>query len=202
MRDEKGEEMHKSKGNAIWFDDAAEIAGVDVMRWLYLSVNPSHNLNFGFGALDEIRRQFILPLWNSYSFFVTYARLDGFDPTDSAPIAPPGTRSLLDRWIVSRLNQVIATVRDELDATNRTWQRRRSSGSSSKNCRTGTSVETDDGSGSRKPIRTRPPRTPLCYEVLTTLSQAARAVHAIPGRRDVPESGSVIRRRCCRCRCI
>ncbi|MGE3798017.1 MAG: isoleucine--tRNA ligase, partial [Thermomicrobiales bacterium] len=114
MRDEKGEEMHKSKGNAIWFDDAAEVAGVDVMRWLYLSVNPSHNLNFGFGALDEIRRRFILPLWNSYAFFVTYARIDGFDPRSHA--APElASRTLLDRWIISRLNQVTATVRTEIE---------------------------------------------------------------------------------------
>ncbi len=114
MRDEKGEEMHKSKGNAIWFDDAAEVAGVDVMRWLYLSVNPSHNLNFGFGALDEIRRRFILPLWNSYSFLVTYARLDGFDPlTNAAP--PLQERALLDRWIISRLTQVTRAVRTELE---------------------------------------------------------------------------------------
>ncbi len=50
MRDEKGEEMHKSKGNAIWFDDAAEIIGVDVMRWLFSTVNPSQNLNFGYNV--------------------------------------------------------------------------------------------------------------------------------------------------------
>ena len=115
MRDEKGEEMHKSKGNAIWFDDAAEISGVDVMRWLYVTVNPAQNLNFGFGVLDEVRRRFILPLWNSYSFFVTYARLDGFDPSAQESI-PVGERALLDRWILSRLNQVIGTVRDRLEA--------------------------------------------------------------------------------------
>jgi isoleucyl-tRNA synthetase len=114
MRDEKGEEMHKSKGNAIWFDDAADVAGVDVMRWLYTSVNPSHNLNFGFGALDEVRRRFVLPLWNSYAFFVTYARIDGFDPYAST--APElASRALLDRWIISRLHQVTNTVRTELE---------------------------------------------------------------------------------------
>ncbi|MCA9859757.1 MAG: isoleucine--tRNA ligase [Thermomicrobiales bacterium] len=114
MRDEKGEEMHKSKGNAIWFDDAADQIGVDTMRWLYTSVNPSHNLNFGYKTLDEIRRQFILPFWNSYSFFVTYARLDGFDPTDAASQVPLEERTLLDRWIVSRQNQLIETVRESL----------------------------------------------------------------------------------------
>ncbi|MFL5760853.1 MAG: isoleucine--tRNA ligase [Thermomicrobiales bacterium] len=115
MRDEKGEEMHKSKGNAVWFDDAAEIIGVDVMRWLFLTVNPSQNLNFGYHVTDDVRRRFILPFWNSYSFFATYARLDGFDPTAKSTFVPVAERSLLDRWIISRLNQVVAYVRDRLE---------------------------------------------------------------------------------------
>ena len=80
MRDEKGEEMHKSKGNAIWFDEAAEEIGVDAMRWLFSRANPDANLNFGYHIADEVRRRFILPLWNSYAFFATYAALDRFDP--------------------------------------------------------------------------------------------------------------------------
>ncbi|MDQ3467202.1 MAG: DUF5915 domain-containing protein, partial [Chloroflexota bacterium] len=114
MRDEHGEEMHKSKGNAIWFDDAAEEFGVDVMRWLFCTVNPSANLNFGPNICDDVRRRFIIPLWNSYSFFTTYARLDRFDPT-LRPI-PVAERALLDRWLISRLNQVISRVRERLDA--------------------------------------------------------------------------------------
>ncbi|MCC6313463.1 MAG: class I tRNA ligase family protein, partial [Thermomicrobiales bacterium] len=115
MRDEKGEEMHKSKGNAIWFDDAAEEIGVDAMRWLFATTNPDVNLNFGAHVTDEIRRRFIIPLWNSYAFFANYARLDGFDPTISG--APPlAERALLDRWIISRLHQLIAEVRSGLDA--------------------------------------------------------------------------------------
>ncbi len=113
MRDEKGEEMHKSKGNAIWFDDAAEEIGVDVMRWLFATVTPSSNLNFGYHTTDEIRRRFILPLWNSYAFFATYARLDGWTP-DQQP--SPEDRTLLDRWILSRLNQLTATVRERIEA--------------------------------------------------------------------------------------
>jgi isoleucyl-tRNA synthetase len=114
MRDEKGEEMHKSKGNAIWFEDAAETMGVDTMRWLFSTVNPSVNVNFGFGVADEVRRRFILPLWNSYAFFTTYARIDGFDPTDDQSAVPVAERSLLDRWIISRLNQVVDHTRQRL----------------------------------------------------------------------------------------
>ena len=56
LRDEQGEEMHKSKGNAIWFEDAAERMGVDVMRWLFCRHNPTANLNFGWHTGDDIRR--------------------------------------------------------------------------------------------------------------------------------------------------
>jgi isoleucyl-tRNA synthetase len=113
MRDEKGDEMHKSKGNAIWFDDAAEEIGVDVMRWLFATVTPSNNLNFGYHTTDEIRRRFILPLWNSYAFLANYARIDGWTP-DQQPALDD--RTLLDRWILSRVNQVAAFVREKIEA--------------------------------------------------------------------------------------
>ena len=108
LMDEHGKPMHKSSGNAIWFDDAAERMGADPMRWLYCAQNVQSNLNFGFGPAEEVKRR-LLVLWNVYSFFVTYARIDGFDPKDGVP--PLAERSLLDRWIVSRLNSVIADVR-------------------------------------------------------------------------------------------
>ena len=114
MRDEKGEEMHKSKGNAIWFDDAADEIGVDTMRWLFATVTPSNNLGFGYNITDDVRRRFILPLWNSYSFFVTYARIDGWTPPATA--TPLEARTLLDRWIMSRANELIITVRESIDA--------------------------------------------------------------------------------------
>ena len=78
LRDEHGAEMHKSKGNAIWFEDAADKMGVDVMRWMYLRHTPANNLNFGYSPGDEVRRQFHIPIWNVYSFFVNYANIDGW----------------------------------------------------------------------------------------------------------------------------
>ena len=113
LRDEHGEEMHKSKGNAIWFDDAAEEIGADVMRWMFSATNPATNMNFGPHLAHEEVRRFFLPLWNVYGFFVTYARLDGWTPdqTDGAD----GARTLLDRWALSRLDAVIAEVRAALD---------------------------------------------------------------------------------------
>ena len=83
LMDEKGKPMHKSLGNAIWFDDAAEKMGADPMRWLYCAQNVQSNLNFGFGPAEQVKRR-LLVLWNVYSFFVTYARIDGFDPKTAA----------------------------------------------------------------------------------------------------------------------
>ena len=61
--------MHKSLGNAIWFTDAVEKMGADVMRWINASQNIMNNLRFGYGVADEVRRK-LLTLWNTYSFFV------------------------------------------------------------------------------------------------------------------------------------
>ncbi len=113
MRDEDGEEMHKSKGTAIWFEDAAENMGVDAMRWTFARHTPENNINFGFGTADEVRRRFIIPLWNVYSFFVTYANIDRFDPSIEAP--PSSERPDLDRWIISELNQLIADMTAALE---------------------------------------------------------------------------------------
>lgn len=113
MRDDKGEEMHKSKGNAIWFEDAAERMGVDAMRWVFLRQNPALNINFGFRSADEVRRRFIIPLWNVYSFFVTYANIDRYDATADAP--PVSERAELDRWILSELNQLVREVTDAFE---------------------------------------------------------------------------------------
>ncbi len=111
VRDEKGEEMHKSKGNAIEFNEAAEKMGVDVMRWMYLSQNPRLNLNFGFRAGDEVRRRFHLLLWNIYNFFVTYANLDHWKPRIEFKKKPTN----LDLWILTRLDETMIVVTGSLD---------------------------------------------------------------------------------------
>ncbi len=110
--DENGEEMHKSKGNAIWFDDAVERMGADVMRWIFASHNPANNLNFGYSLASDIRRRF-LRLWNSYSFFVTYANLDKVNPLEEH--IPVAKRSLLDRWITAELQLLIQRTIEYMD---------------------------------------------------------------------------------------
>jgi isoleucyl-tRNA synthetase len=96
---EDGRPMHKSWGNAIEFDEAAERMGVDVMRWMYVNARPEDNILFGWHTADEARRE-LLVLWNTYAFFVTYARLSGWTPGEGA--TPPAERSPMDRWILSR----------------------------------------------------------------------------------------------------
>jgi isoleucyl-tRNA synthetase len=116
---EDGREMHKSWGNAIEFNEAAEKMGADTMRWLYLSHKPEQNLLFGYGLGNETRRRFLIPLWNVYVFFVSYARLDGWLPNDENTFnkvrSPVAAHAQLDQWIVERLNETILAVRAALD---------------------------------------------------------------------------------------
>ena len=148
VMNEEGQPMHKSNGTAIWFEEAAEQIGVDTIRWMYLAQNPASDLRFGkrhpdkpvtlqfFGEAgtsthtaegatlcavtskpaDEIRRQNLITLWNTYAFFVNYARLDEFDP-QAAPV-PVAERPEIDRWVLSNLQGLIASARQEFPAYN------------------------------------------------------------------------------------
>jgi len=113
LLDERGKEMHKSTGNSIPFDEGAMEMSADAMRWLYTAHNPASNLRFGYKLAEETRRRFMIPLWNVYSFFVIYANIDHFDPTnESLPVA---SRAALDRWIISELQVTIAEVTRSLE---------------------------------------------------------------------------------------
>ena len=114
MLDEHGREMHGSWGNAISAEDAFARMGADVMRWQYSQQPPNQNLLFGFGPGKEIQRK-VLTLWNSVSFFASYANTSGFTPDlaelAAGPVASPGTRAelqVLDRWLLARTARLIA----------------------------------------------------------------------------------------------
>ena len=109
---EDGRAMHKSSGNMIEFNEAADHMGVDVMRWLYSDHKPEKDLYFGYHRADDVRRQVVLPLWNVYAFLVTYARIDGWQPDGGAASEP----TELDRWILARLNELVALVTEHLEA--------------------------------------------------------------------------------------
>jgi isoleucyl-tRNA synthetase len=108
---EDGRPMHKSSGNAIDFDEAAERIGVDVMRWLFATARPEENIPFGWHAADEARRGLLI-LWNVYSFFLTYVRVADWTPGE--PATPPERRPVLDRWILSRAAGLASGAGDRL----------------------------------------------------------------------------------------
>jgi len=113
VHDEKDEEMHKSKGNTIWFDDAVKKIGADVMRWMYSRQNPVENLKFGFNVANEIKRK-LLTLYNSIEFFNTYTSTKDY-PKKEMKLE---TKNILDFWIVSRLNNLIEKTTKSLDDFN------------------------------------------------------------------------------------
>jgi isoleucyl-tRNA synthetase len=104
--------MHKSWGNSIEFNEAADRMGVDVMRWLYCDHKPEKDLLFGYHRADEVRRRVLIPLWNVYGFFVTYARIDGWTPSSGRS----GERSQLDNWILARLEETVRSVTASLES--------------------------------------------------------------------------------------
>jgi isoleucyl-tRNA synthetase len=110
MLDETGREMHGSWGNAISAEQAFERMGADVMRWQYSAQPPDRNLLFGFGPAEAIKRE-LLTLWNSASFFVSYANIEGFRPSWSE-LEPTGDLQPLDRWLIERTRAFV------VDATN------------------------------------------------------------------------------------
>jgi len=112
VHDEQGRPMHKSHGNAIWFDEAVERMGADVMRWIYASANIQNNLNFGFSKGAEVVRK-LLTLWNVYSFFTTYAVVDNWTPSGKSSRSQ---KSELDRWILARLHSLVEDSTQALEA--------------------------------------------------------------------------------------
>jgi len=116
--DEKGEKMSKSKGNAVDPFALIEEHGVDVIRWYMMSNTPPwENLKFSERGIVETQRKFFNTLSNVYSFFSTYANVDGFDGSGAIPVAD---RPEMDRWILSRLHSTTVAVSSALDEYNPT----------------------------------------------------------------------------------
>jgi isoleucyl-tRNA synthetase len=108
---EDGREMHKSWGNALWFDDVADTVGADVMRWIYCSSRPENDVLFGYTKANDVKRTYFMTLLNIYNFFTLYANLDKW-----TPIQKPSQISSLDRWVLSRLNSLIEKTTLNFDA--------------------------------------------------------------------------------------
>jgi isoleucyl-tRNA synthetase len=106
-----GAAMHKSSGNSVEFDEAAERFGADAMRWMFAAAAPEDDLLFGEQSVAAARRQ-MLVLWNVYSFFVTYANLAGWTPATDLTLDPKEVRAwpATDRWVLSRTAHLAAEL--------------------------------------------------------------------------------------------
>ena len=112
--DGDGFKMSKSRGNVVKPWDVLNTHGADALRWYLLSATPPGNeRRFSVDLVGEVVRKFLLTLWNTYSFFVTYANIDGFDPTKHA--LPVSERSNLDRWVLAELHKLVAHVDKALE---------------------------------------------------------------------------------------
>ncbi|MCI0460316.1 MAG: DUF5915 domain-containing protein, partial [Gemmataceae bacterium] len=136
VRDQWDRPMHKSSGNAIPFEGAADegylltdpkgntgrypAMSADLIRWLFCRHNSALNLDFGPKPAEELRARFVLKLWNTYAFFCNYARIPpkrgGFDT--AAPQVPVKGRPDIDRWILSELQKLVQTARQAFESFN------------------------------------------------------------------------------------
>ncbi|HCR42251.1 TPA: isoleucine--tRNA ligase [Patescibacteria group bacterium] len=112
LLDKQGKKMSKSKGNVVDPLEMFQKYGADVVRWYFYSVNqPYDSKQFDETVMTQIIRRFVLTLWNTYAFFVTYAKLDNFDALAKLKPSP----NVLDQWILARLNQVVEIVTTALE---------------------------------------------------------------------------------------
>ncbi len=120
--DEQGQKMSKSKGNTVDPWRVLEETGADAFRWyMYTSGPPGEPRRFSIKLVNEVIKKFWSTLWNTYSFFVTYANIDGWTPADSPP--PHAERDLLDQWLLSELHNLVKKVSaayEDYDALNAT----------------------------------------------------------------------------------
>ena len=111
VQDENGQKMSKSKGNAVDPFDALEQHGADAIRWYFYSNSAPWLPNrFHADAVTEGQRKFMGTLWNTYAFYVLYANIDEFDPTKYS--LEYDKLSVMDKWLLSRLNSCVKTVDD------------------------------------------------------------------------------------------
>ena len=125
--DPEGQKMSKSRGNVVEPWDVISAHGADAFRWYYLTAQqPWAGYRFSVETVGESVRQFLLTLWNTYSFWVLYANAEGLGPEDFEDDPLPSSRSSfhphsggngdLDRWVLSRLQGTIDAVRERMDA--------------------------------------------------------------------------------------
>jgi len=119
LLDEQGEKMSKSKGNTVDPFEALDTHGTDAVRWYLMAASPPwESTKYSDAGIVETRRKLFMTLTNVYSFFASYANIDGIDPSvDPIPVTD---RRELDRWMLSRLHTTTGEVIEALDGYNPT----------------------------------------------------------------------------------
>jgi isoleucyl-tRNA synthetase len=133
MLGEDGQKMSKSKRNYREPNEIFDRYGADALRWYFFANQPPWtSIRYNEQAIKDSIPEFLLRLWNVYSFFVIYANIDGFDPpaqlkgkvdqltpaelSGGKTYRPPASRGELDRWILSELNRTVQAVIERMDA--------------------------------------------------------------------------------------
>ena len=104
VKDENGNEFHKSGGNSLEADIVADQVGADTIRYLYASANPTNDMRFGYSLTDEARRK-MLSFWNIYTFFNTYAVIDNPDIVNFK--LNKNKLTISDKWLIESVNDFV-----------------------------------------------------------------------------------------------
>lgn len=113
VNDAEGKKMSKSKGNIIDPFEMFEQFGADQLRWYFFSINqPGMNKRFDIKGMRDVQNRVFRMLWNSYSFFTTYASIDAWEAKKDVSIS----KNILDAWILSELQLLIKEVDASLTA--------------------------------------------------------------------------------------
>jgi isoleucyl-tRNA synthetase len=113
--DEEGQKMSKSRGNVVDPWDVVTEHGADAVRWYLVTVSqPGASKRYDAEGVRESSRKYFDTLFNTYRFFSQYARAEDWRPSEADP--DPSDRPLIDRWVLSRLNSLVAEVDAELEA--------------------------------------------------------------------------------------
>ena len=112
--DKNGLKMSKSKGNVVAPMEVLDSQGADATRWhFYTTSAPWLPTRFSVEDVAETQRKFLSTLWNVYSFYILYADIDKFDPTKYAHVK---SENVMDKWVMSKLNSLVKTVDENLEA--------------------------------------------------------------------------------------
>lgn len=114
LTDEHGRKLSKSLKNYSDPHAMFDKFGADAVRWLLFASIPGQSAKWFDGGASDSIKDFLLKLWNVYSFFVTYGNIDGWDPNAERPAL--ADRPDMDRWILAELDDTVRVVRAEMDA--------------------------------------------------------------------------------------